>query len=107
MVRIIVSVVLLVLLAILVALNVGFTTTVSLFGFRLENVSIVSVGILCFALGVLYSVFLYFGRYLHGRARDKLARKDRQIAEREKELSVRQTEAESASATEELKDSPG
>ncbi len=95
MVRIIVSVVLLVLLAALVSLNLGFTTSVDLLGIRrMENVSIVAVSALSFAFGIVYSLFIYFGSYRHSKAKRLLADKVRSIRERGKQLDIREAEKE-------------
>jgi peptidoglycan/LPS O-acetylase OafA/YrhL len=47
--RVIVTVVVVVVFAVLVALNIGFTTSVNLFGNRFDNVPVVSVAALSFA----------------------------------------------------------
>lgn len=96
MVRIIVSVVLLVLLAVLVALNIGFTASVDLFGARFDNVPVVAIAALCFALGIVYSLLLYAGRFLNRRAREQLATKKKSVAERERQVAARETSAEAA-----------
>jgi uncharacterized integral membrane protein len=94
MVRIIVSVVLLVLLAVLVALNIGFTAKVNLFGAQFDGVPVVAISALSFAIGIVYSLFLYAGRFLHQRARQQLATKKKSVAEREKQVAARETNAE-------------
>jgi len=96
MIRIIVSVVLLVLLVVLVVMNVGFTTSVNLFGTRFENVPVIAVAALSFALGVVYSLFIYVGRFLHGRAKQRIATKTQGLAEREKALDARESSREAA-----------
>src|SRR5271169_3851642 len=93
MVRIIVSMVLLVVLAVLVSFNLGFTTSVSLFGARFEQVPVMAVALLSFATGVLYSLFLYIGRFLHARKKEDLARRDKEMSERERKLAERESEA--------------
>ncbi len=92
--RIIVTVVLVVVLAVLVSMNLRFTTSVNLFGYRFDGVSVVAVAALSFAVGVVYSLFIYIGRFLHRRARRGLASRDRVLAEREKELASRQVDAD-------------
>ena len=94
--RIIVTVILVVVLAVLVSMNFGFTTSVNLFGARFDNVSVVAVAALSFAAGVVYSLFIYFGRFLHHRARRGLANRDRHLTEREKKLANRQADADRA-----------
>jgi uncharacterized integral membrane protein len=96
MIRIIVSVVLLVLLVVLVVMNVGFTTSVNLFGTRFENVPVVAVATLSFVLGVIYSLFIYIGRFLHGKAKQRIASKKQSLVEREKALDARESSREAA-----------
>jgi uncharacterized integral membrane protein len=93
MVRIIVSMLLLIVLAVLVSFNLGFTTSVSLFGARFDQVPVMAVALLSFATGVVYSLFLYIGRFLHTRKREDLARRDKEVSERERKLAERESEA--------------
>ena len=93
MVRIIVSMLLLIVLAVLVSFNLGFTTSVSLFGARFDQVPVMAVALLSFATGVLYSLFLYIGRFLHTRKKESLARRDKEVSERERKLAERESEA--------------
>jgi uncharacterized integral membrane protein len=86
MVRAIVSALLLVILAVLVSFNLGFTATISLFGVRFEGVPVMAIALLSFAVGVVYSLFLFIGRSLHQRKRQGLAMKARDLAERERAL---------------------
>jgi len=90
MARIVVSMLLLVVLAVLVSFNLGFTTSVSLFGARFDQVPVMAVALVSFAAGVLYSLFLYIGRFLHTRRREDLARRDKEISERERKLAERE-----------------
>ncbi len=98
MVRAIVSAVLLVLLAVLVSFNLGFTATVSLFGVQFEQVPVMAIALLSFAVGVVYSLFLFIGRSLHARKKHGLAKKAGELAERERALEARQTESGAAPA---------
>jgi len=91
MVRIIVSMLLLVVLAVLVSFNLGFTTSVSLFGARFDQVPVMAVALLSFATGVLYSLFLYIGRFLHTRKKENLARRDKEVSDRERKLAERES----------------
>jgi uncharacterized integral membrane protein len=99
MVRIMVSMLLLIVLAVLVSFNLGFTASVSLFGARFEQVPVMAVALLSFALGVLYSLFLYVGRFLHARKIDALVKRDKEISEREAKLAARESEASHAAET--------
>jgi uncharacterized integral membrane protein len=101
MARIIVTVILVVVLAVLVSMNLGFTTSVNLFGTRFDSVSVVAVAALSFAVGVVYSLFIYIGRFLNRRAKRGLANRDRTLTERERNLANRQADADHAPAAEE------
>jgi uncharacterized integral membrane protein len=106
MARIIVTVILVVVLAVLVSMNLGFTTSVNLFGTRFDNVSVVAVAALSFAVGVVYSLFIYIGRFLHRRAKRGLATRDRNLTERERDLASRHADADRAPAAGESKTRP-
>ena len=99
MVRIIVSMLLLIVLAVLVSFNLGFTTSVSLFGARFDQVPVMAVALLSFAMGVIYSLFLYIGRFLHTRKKEDLARRDKEVSARERKLAERESEASHAAET--------
>jgi uncharacterized integral membrane protein len=74
MIRIVTSIVLLVLLAILVSLNFGYTTPINIFGMRIiDSIPVVAVSALSFAFGILYSLFIYVGSTM--RQKSKLALK--------------------------------
>ncbi|MHB9152564.1 MAG: LapA family protein [Spirochaetales bacterium] len=95
MVRIIVSVILLVLLAVFVSLNIGYTTSVNLFGARVfDSVSIVAISALSFAFGIVYSFFMYLGSFLRRKAKRELANKGRDMKAREKQLDNRDADKE-------------
>jgi uncharacterized integral membrane protein len=97
MVRIIVSAVLLVLLAVLVSLNIGYTASVNLFGAHIFNtVSIVAIAALSFAFGIVYSFFIYIGSYLRRKAKRELASKGQNMKVREKQLDSREADSEQA-----------
>jgi uncharacterized integral membrane protein len=104
--RVIVAVVVVVVFAVLVALNIGFTTSVNLFGNRFDNVPVVSVAALSFALGFICSLFIYIGRSLHRRKERGLADRDRDLTEREKALADKQAGAKRASKSPPEPDAP-
>jgi uncharacterized integral membrane protein len=86
--RIIFSVILLVLITVLIVQNLGPTTTVNLFGAAFQNVPIVAVAMLSFMLGVMYSFVLYIGRYYNRLSRERLAKRNRNVEERERKLAA-------------------
>jgi uncharacterized integral membrane protein len=95
--RIITTVITVVVLAVLVSMNLGFITSVNLFGRKFDDVPVVTVAALSFALGVVYSLLISFGILLHNRAKRGLDGRSRRLSEREKELAKRQGEADAAS----------
>jgi len=107
MIRIIVSVALLVLLAIFVSLNFGYTTPINLFGARIiESIPVVTVSALSFAFGIVYSLFLYIGSYFRRKKKLALGLKVRNMKIWEKELDGRESEkndhADGAGSTSDL-----
>lgn len=92
MVRIIVTIVLLLVLAVLVVLNVENMTSVNVFGWRIEQISVVAVGIVSFVGGALYSFFIYLASYLRRKRREKLGQRETIVEEQEREF-VRQNAA--------------
>jgi len=94
--RIIFSVALLLVLVVLIVMNLGPTTPINLFGARFQNVPVVAVAMLSFAVGLVYSLFLYIGQYLHRASRDRLAKRHRDVEERERKLASAQTDEKAA-----------
>ena len=92
--RIIFTVVLLLVLTVVIVMNLGPVTPINLFGARFHNVPLVAVAMVSFALGLVYSLFLYIGQYLHRASRDRLARKHKDIEERERKLAAAQADSE-------------
>ncbi len=86
--RIIFTVILLLVLTVLIVMSLGPTTPVNLFGARFQNIPVVAVAMVSFALGLVYSLFLYIGQYVHRASRDRLARKHRDVEERERKLAA-------------------
>ena len=96
--RIIATVITVVVLAVLVSMNLAFSTSVNLFGRKFDNVSVVAVAALSFALGVVYSLFIGIGIFMNQRRKRALAGRDKRLTERERELQKRQGEADLAPA---------
>lgn len=95
MVRIIVSGILLVLLAVLVSQNLESSASVNLLGVRtFESVSVVAISALSFAFGITYSLFIYMGSFLHRKAKRNLADKVKTMNERGKRLDKRDADNE-------------
>ena len=98
-VRLIVGVLILVALGVLFAMNGGNenTAVVNLFGYRMENVPVIAVAIAGFVLGVLYTLVLYFMRFLNRRRRASMQDRDRAVRERERTLQDREKRLETLS----------
>jgi len=94
MVRLIISVVIIVVLAVLLAFNATFMTPVNLFGYRIESVPTIAVAIAGFVLGLLYSFVLYLMRFLAKRRSTSIRSKDRDVREREQELKEKEKHLE-------------
>jgi uncharacterized integral membrane protein len=92
--RLIVSVLILVLLAVLFIFNGGpdNQAEVNLFGYRMQNVPIIAVAVAGFILGVLYSFVLYFLRFVARRRKASLQERDRAVRDRERSLRDREKE---------------
>ncbi len=79
--RSIVTLALVVAFAVLVALNIGFTTSVNLFGSRLDDVPVISVAALSFAVGVVCTLIFSIGRSLRRRQVRGLAEREKTLAD--------------------------
>ncbi len=78
MIRLIISIVFFLILAVFIALNAQNTTDINFFGYQLEGISVVSVIIITMAVGILYSFVLYITSYLTKSRQQKIKReKDR------------------------------
>jgi len=92
MFRVILSIVLLVILVILIVLNLGFTTSFNLFGWKFEEIPVTAVALVAFAIGVLYSFAYYLGRYFSKISKSKFRKKGEQVKAREQELKEKERE---------------
>jgi len=86
MFRVILSIVLLVVLVVLIVLNLGFTTSFNLFGWKFEEIPVTAVALVSFAVGVLYSFAYYLGRYFSKISKAKFRKRGEQVKTREQEL---------------------
>ena len=92
MFRVILSILLLVILVILIVLNLGFTTSFNLFGWKFEEIPVTAVALVAFAVGVLYSFAYYLGRYFSKISKSKFRKKGEQVKAREQELNEKERE---------------
>jgi uncharacterized integral membrane protein len=72
--KLIASAIVLVALAILIFLNVNYTSAINLFGVQLDNVSVVIIAIAGFALGIVYSLLLYIIDRVSKQRKSKLGK---------------------------------
>jgi len=93
MVRLILNILLFIILAVFIAHNAQHMTTVDLFGYQIESVSIAAVVTIAMAVGIIYSFALYISNYLvkqrAHRAKELKAKnkeKAEELADRAKEL---------------------
>jgi len=94
MIRLIFSIVLLVVLAVLVMFNARYTTAFSVFGYKVEEVPVIVVALLSFVLGVGYSFIFYLLRFLDSRRRSRLKQRGEQVRSRERALDLKRREVE-------------
>ena len=90
MIRLILNILMLVLLAVFIALNVSFETSINLFGFRYDNISTVAVIIISLVTGVLYSFVYYLLTYISKSEKSKIKNKHKQTKQKEKELKTKE-----------------
>jgi len=92
MFRVILSIVLLVFLVVLIVLNLGYTTSFNLFGWKFESIPVIAVALISFAVGILYSFAYYLGRYLNKISKKRFQKRGEQVKVREQELKDKEKE---------------
>jgi len=104
MFRVILSIVLLVILVVLIVLNLGYTTSFNLFGWKFEELPVTAVALVAFAVGVLYSFAYYLGRYFSKISKSKFRKRGERVKAREQALMDKEKELdEKAENIEEVK----
>ncbi len=96
MIRLVFSILLFIILAVFVALNAQNTTTVDLFGARLEAVSVAAVATIAMAVGVVYSFVLYLFNYLARLRTERLKNQKIKNKRQAEELKDKEKELQSA-----------
>ena len=86
MIRLIINITALIILAVFIAMNVSYETSINLFGFKYENISTVAVIIISLVSGVLYSFFYYLLTYISKSEKLKIRNNHKQTKLKEKEL---------------------
>ena len=98
MIRLIVSILLFIILAVFVALNAQYTTTVDLFGYEFKQVSVAAVVTVTLAVGVLYSFTLYVSNFLSKSRAERLKNQKRKNKEKATELAEKEKGIQEVSA---------
>ena len=108
MIRLVIHILLLAIVVVFVALNVGYTTSINLFGYMFENVSTVAVSLIAFIVGIIYSFFYYILNYFYKSGKKKARERSKQTKDKEKELKEKEAEIKTgAKASKELPSSAG
>jgi uncharacterized integral membrane protein len=93
-VRLIVTLILLVILAVFIGLNIPYRTTVDIFGWRLEDAPSIIVIFASLALGIVLSLAVYVSANLAKRRTKSLRARVTAAQERELELAKREKAAD-------------
>ena len=86
MIRLILNIFTLIILAVFIAMNVSYETSINLFGFKYDNISTVAVIIIALVSGVLYSFVYYLLTYISKSEKSKIRTRHKQAKLKEKEL---------------------
>ncbi len=86
MIRLIISIIMLLVLTVFITMNVSYTTSINLFGYKFEQISTIAVILISIAAGVVYSFFYYLLTYLAKNRRNKIKSQDRKSKAKAKEL---------------------
>lgn len=92
--RLIMSMLMLVVLAIVVGYNASSTTPFAVPGLRLEDASVVAIALVSFVLGVLYSFLLFLLSRFDRRRVERLKNRKKKLSEKEGELHQREEQVE-------------
>jgi uncharacterized integral membrane protein len=95
MIRLIFSILFFIILAVFIALNAQYTTSVNFFSYTFESVSIAAVVTITLAIGVVYSFMLYLSSYFAKSRSERLKQlkmknklKASELAEKAKEIDL-------------------
>jgi len=90
MIRLIINIATLIILAIFIAMNVSYETSINLFGFKYDSISTVAVIIVSLVSGVLYSFVYYLLTFISKSEKLKMRNKGKQAKLKEKELKTKE-----------------
>ena len=94
MVRLILGMVLLVAFGVFATLNFPYRTGVNLFGYRVEDTSVLLVMVISFAVGVVVALLACLSNYVSARSREHLKERRLLTREREAQLKARERDLE-------------
>ena len=86
MIRLIINILTLIVLAVFVAMNVAYKTSINLFGYRYDDISTVAVILIALVAGVLYSFLFYLLTFISKSEKVKIRNKHKNTKLKEKEL---------------------
>ena len=99
MIRLVIHILLLAIVVVFVALNVGYTTSINLFGYMFTDISTVAVTLVAFILGIIYSFFYYVLNYFNKSGKKKARERSKQAKDKEKELKEKEAELKDTSTS--------
>lgn len=86
MLRLILHIVILAVLAVFVAMNVPYKTSINLFGYMFEDISTVAVVLISLVAGVVYSFIYYILSYFRKTGIKRAKRREEKTKDKQKEL---------------------
>ena len=99
MVRLVFSIIFLIILAVFIAFNAQYNTSINLFGYKMETVPVVAVVLLTLVTGVVYSFGLYVITFFSKRSSNKEKNLKRKNQEKAKELKEQEQVIQTAKET--------
>jgi phosphotransferase system glucose/maltose/N-acetylglucosamine-specific IIC component len=99
----VIHIILLAIVVAFVALNVGYTTSINLFGYMFSNISTVAVTLVAFIVGIIYSFFYYVLNYFNKSGKQRVRERSKKAKDKEKVLKEKEEELkDSASSKKEI-----
>jgi len=92
MIRLVIHIILLAIVVAFVALNVGYTTSINLFGYMFTDISTVAVTLVAFIVGIIYSFFYYVLNYFNKSGKQRVRERSKKAKDKEKALKEREEE---------------
>ncbi|HKK66115.1 MAG TPA: DUF1049 domain-containing protein [Clostridia bacterium] len=103
MIRLVIHIILLAIVVAFVALNVGYTTSINLFGYMFSDISTVAVTLVAFIVGIIYSFFYYVLNYFNKSGKQRIRERSKKAKDKEKALKEKEEELkDSASSKKEI-----